>query len=79
MSATGALIEGLWNVPEGTRFAVRLAEGITVRAIARWCEDDRLGIEFAEPVNLEEPVRGTIAATRTSLPSAAIAGQRRFG
>jgi len=79
MSATGALIEGLWNVPEGTHFAVRLAEGITVRAIARWCEDDRLGIEFAEPVYLEEPVRGTIAATRTSLPSAAIAGQRRFG
>jgi PAS domain S-box-containing protein len=79
MSATGALIEGLWNVPEGTHFAVRLAEGITVRAIARWCEGDRLGIEFAEPVNLEEPVRGTIAAARTSLPSTGIAGQRRFG
>jgi diguanylate cyclase (GGDEF)-like protein/PAS domain S-box-containing protein len=77
MSASGALIEGLWNVPEGTVFTVRV-DGLAVRAIARWCEDDRVGIEFAERIHLEEAPRGVLGA-RPAFPVARAAHQRRFG
>jgi len=77
MSSTGALIEGLWNVPEGTVFTVHLAECVAVRATARWCEDDRVGIEFAERVNLEEAAHGTGVPGRTALIDST--QRRRFG
>ncbi|MFC3173410.1 EAL domain-containing protein [Novosphingobium bradum] len=79
MSSTGALVEGLWNVPEGTVFVVRLADGLTVRATARWCEDDRVGIEFAERVNLEDSVRVAASPARLAVPGASLAHTRRFG
>ena len=62
MSETGALVEGLWNVPEGTQFNVRLNEQKTVRAVTRWCDEDRLGIEFLTPIELDEATAGRSAA-----------------
>ena len=53
VSRNGAMIEGLWNVPVGTRFEVHLAEGYSVTAEARWCRDDRMGVEFARPLELD--------------------------
>ena len=50
VSATGALIEGLWNVPPGAVFHVRLSASHTVIATCRWCEDNRMGVEFAVPL-----------------------------
>jgi hypothetical protein len=47
ISRTGALIEGLRNVPAGTIFRVHLSDGHLVNATARWCEDDRIGMEFS--------------------------------
>jgi diguanylate cyclase (GGDEF)-like protein len=52
ISATGALIEGLWNVPPGTRFSFELAEGQIVHATARWSRDDRMGAEFDQAIDL---------------------------
>lgn len=52
ISATGALVEGLWNVPEGTMFAIELAEGQLVQAAARWSKDDRTGVEFDVSIDL---------------------------
>ena len=52
ISATGALIEGLWNVPEGTLFAIELSESQIINATARWGKDDRMGVEFAGAVDL---------------------------
>jgi hypothetical protein len=66
MSATGALVEGLWNVPVGTRFTVRISEKLKVTATARWCDEDRMGIEFATPVDLGEAARGAAAALRSA-------------
>ncbi|MES2494252.1 MAG: EAL domain-containing protein [Pseudomonadota bacterium] len=57
MSATGALIEGLWNVPIGTVFTVQLPNEAPVLAVARWCEEDRIGIEFSAPVAQTVEVR----------------------
>lgn len=52
ISPTGALIEGLWNVPEGTLFAIELAENQFVNATACWSRDDRMGVEFAGVVDM---------------------------
>ncbi|MDE2619822.1 MAG: EAL domain-containing protein, partial [Sphingomonadales bacterium] len=75
MSETGALVEGLWNVPEGTTFVVRLGERQSVRAVARWCEDDRVGMEFVTPIKLEEAPAPQVQARRE--PSRQ--GLQRFG
>ncbi len=52
ISATGALIEGLWNVPVGTLFSIDLSDVISVNATARWSKDDRVGVEFAGPIDV---------------------------
>jgi predicted signal transduction protein with EAL and GGDEF domain len=53
MSPTGALIEGLWNVPEGTTFTVHFSDRLHIRSTARWCEDGRIGVEFASAIRLD--------------------------
>lgn len=50
VSARGALIEGLWNVPDGTRFRIAVSDALTVAATARWCLDNRMGVEFDDPL-----------------------------
>jgi diguanylate cyclase (GGDEF)-like protein len=52
ISATGALVEGLWNVPEGTLFAIEFGDNHIVNATARWSKDDRMGVEFAANVDM---------------------------
>ncbi|HEX7871821.1 MAG TPA: EAL domain-containing protein [Sphingobium sp.] len=49
----GALIEGLADVPVGTVFEVALGGGVQVEALCRWSDGDRLGVEFAEPIQIE--------------------------
>ena len=61
ISATGAMIEGLWNVPKGTTFRVKMGPGHVVEAIARWSQDDRMGVEFAETMQLDQSGRALIA------------------
>ncbi|MEE4451191.1 EAL domain-containing protein [Novosphingobium resinovorum] len=53
VSQKGAMIEGLWNVPVGTTFGVHLSEGYVVMATSRWCKEDRMGLEFAQPLDLD--------------------------
>lgn len=50
ISATGALIEGLWNVPCSTVFSIRLAQERVCAATVRWTREDRIGVEFSEPL-----------------------------
>ncbi|WP_257539988.1 bifunctional diguanylate cyclase/phosphodiesterase [Sphingobium sp. CFD-1] len=52
ISATGALVEGLWDVPEGTTFIIELADNYFADAVAHWSKDDRMGVEFREAVDL---------------------------
>jgi hypothetical protein len=54
------LIDGLWNVPDGTIFRIALSESQFVSATSRWCEEDRMGVEFAEP--LERDTSGAAAS-----------------
>ena len=59
ISATGALIEGLWNVPRDTVFSIQLAQDRACTATVRWAREDRMGVEFSEP--LKFTVDGQIA------------------
>ena len=54
LSAQGALIEGLWDVPEGTQFTVQLARDITVQAVTRWSSENRIGLQFIQLVDVEK-------------------------
>jgi EAL domain-containing protein (putative c-di-GMP-specific phosphodiesterase class I) len=67
ISRTGALVEGLWNVPSGTIFRVELGERQPVTATTRWCRDNRMGVEFSRPLELDEGGRITAVSTRTTV------------
>ena len=54
ISQTGALVEGLWNVPPGTHFELHLARGYAIGAISRWSRDDRMGMEFDKPLAVDD-------------------------
>ena len=62
ISSNGALVEGLWNVPPGTVFTVHLSSSHSVTGTTRWCEDDRMGLEFSPP--LQSDADGGIPALR---------------
>jgi hypothetical protein len=66
ISSTGALVEGLWNVPPGTIFRIMLAEGQVITATARWCQDDRMGVEFAAPLDMDDAGRIVLLAQPSS-------------
>lgn len=53
ISSGGAMIEGLWNVPSGTSFNVAFSESKVVSVVSIWSEDDRMGVQFAEAIDLE--------------------------
>ena len=59
ISRSGALVEGLWNVPRDTIFRIRLSEQQAVTATARWSQEDRMGVEFSSAIDIEE--RGSLA------------------
>lgn len=62
ISARGAMIEGLWNVPERTVFQVALSEFHTIIGTCRWSEGGRMGTEFSAP--LVQDADGTFAAIK---------------
>ncbi|KLE33592.1 diguanylate cyclase [Aurantiacibacter gangjinensis] len=66
LSVSGALVQGLWNVPEGTQFIVRLATDFSISCTARWCQDDRMGVEFEIP--LQKDHGGNIVALKGAPP-----------
>ena len=66
ISTTGALIEGLWNVPVGTIFKVQISQTHSVTCTTRWSEDDRMGVEFANALTRDPS--GRIAAIQGAAP-----------
>ena len=65
ISQSGAMIEGLWNVPHGTEFQIHLADGHVVSATARWCKEDRMGVQFAQALALDATGAVLFAPSRT--------------
>lgn len=54
LSSRGALIEGLWNVPDGTALVIALGSDMRIEAEARWSEGNRVGVQFAEAIDIAE-------------------------
>ena len=54
ISVGGAMIEGLWNVPPGTTFNIAISKDLIVTAVSIWSEDDRMGLQFSQPLDLEK-------------------------
>jgi diguanylate cyclase (GGDEF)-like protein/PAS domain S-box-containing protein len=69
ISATGALVEGLWNVPVGTTFKLQISDSQAVTAITRWCQEDRLGLEFTVPLLRDANGRAAAAQAMASKPA----------
>lgn len=53
ISSTGALIEGVADVPDGTRFEIEFNGNLRIMGLARWSQEGRVGIEFETPVSVE--------------------------
>jgi diguanylate cyclase (GGDEF)-like protein/PAS domain S-box-containing protein len=69
ISQTGALVTGLWNVPGGTIFSLELGVGQTVTVTTRWCKEDRMGIEFSRPLDLDENGRIVLMPEQKRIPA----------
>ncbi|WP_260923087.1 EAL domain-containing protein [Novosphingobium sp. 9] len=67
ISPTGAMIEGLWNVPEGTPFVIHLADGLSVKAQTRWCHEDRIGVKFGKALDVDET--GSVQFSAVAAPA----------
>ncbi|MET0138387.1 MAG: EAL domain-containing protein, partial [Sphingobium sp.] len=57
ISSGGALVEGLADVPAGTKFTILFSSNYMVEAHCCWSSGDRMGVEFATPVQID-PARG---------------------
>ncbi|MCX7677274.1 MAG: PilZ domain-containing protein, partial [Alteraurantiacibacter sp.] len=66
ISVTGAMIEGIWDVPVGTVFNVQLSRDFSVSCTVRWSSEDRMGVEFASPLQRDRD--GRIMAVLSPAP-----------
>ncbi|GMM62274.1 EAL domain-containing protein [Novosphingobium pituita] len=79
LSLTGALVEGLWNVPVGTVFRIQLADGHVVSGTCKWSNDDRMGVEFTEPLKAGDDGRIAVVQIRPPAPLPDRSMQRKVG
>ena len=78
VSLSGAMVEGLWNVAAGTRFQIVLSAQETIGCVARWCEENRTGLEFDR--RLERGEDGQILALEDKVAtSQSVSGLRKTG
>ena len=68
ISVTGALLEGLWNVPVGTIFQVHLSDSHRITCTTRWSLDDRMGVEFTHPLQRDPTGRIVAISGRSPVP-----------
>jgi len=66
ISRMGAMVDGVSEVPAGTLFEVELTRDYVVQGTCRWSQGDRMGLEFAEAVEIAR-VRAPLEKER--LPS----------
>ncbi|MBB4860116.1 diguanylate cyclase (GGDEF)-like protein/PAS domain S-box-containing protein [Novosphingobium chloroacetimidivorans] len=79
ISRSGALVEGLWNVPTGTTFEVQLSDSLRRRATCRWCSEDRMGVGFDEPLPVDASGAVSFTPPRPVREKAEAAGLRKAG
>ncbi len=62
ISEGGAMIEGLWNMPPGSAMRIEFSADTSVTAQVRWARDNRVGVEFHQP--LRRRADGAIAVLK---------------
>ena len=77
ISVKGAMVEGLWNVPVGTRFNVAVSETLILHATCRWNIGDRMGLELDHPLQTEDDGAITMLARVQPQGRAALSRLRR--
>jgi diguanylate cyclase (GGDEF)-like protein/PAS domain S-box-containing protein len=50
ISDSGAMIEGLWNMPAGSALRIEFSADKSVTAQVRWSRENRVGVEFHQPL-----------------------------
>ena len=65
ISATGAMIEGLLDVPRGLAVNLEMGDDLAVASLVRWSQYGRTGLEFTEPLNFDNA--GGIGPVRRAL------------
>ncbi len=64
ISVSGAMVEGLWDVPKDTVFDLHFTRDYVVKVTSRWSREDRMGVEFERPLALDSEGRVIIALPR---------------
>jgi hypothetical protein len=71
ISRQGAMVEGLLDVPVGTTFEIDFGKNYIVSGTCRWSHEDRMGIEFAQAVEIER-LRAPAEKERSAVTTDAI-------
>ena len=78
LSDTGAMIEGLWNVPVGLDIDIALTDGLMMPGTVRWSSEGRVGVEFSARLSPAESAQiNTLRGVTTRMPAAVGELQRK--
>jgi diguanylate cyclase (GGDEF)-like protein/PAS domain S-box-containing protein len=72
ISESGAMVEGLWNMPPGSALRIELSADKSVTAMVRWSRENRVGVEFHQP--LKRRADGAFAVLKGQPAKAAAGG-----
>jgi diguanylate cyclase (GGDEF)-like protein len=61
ISRNGAMVEASLDVPAKSRIVLEFSDNVQIEAHVRWCQDDRLGVEFTGKVDHQDLKRRTFA------------------
>lgn len=53
LSHRGVMIEGIRNITQGSALSLELGGGLVVNGICRWSDEDRIGMEFDQPITMD--------------------------
>jgi diguanylate cyclase (GGDEF)-like protein/PAS domain S-box-containing protein len=72
ISESGAMIEGLWNMPAGSALRIEFGADKSVTAQVRWSRENRVGVEFHAP--LKRRADGSFAVLKSQRTQAPAVG-----
>ena len=71
ISESGAMIEGLWNMPAGNAMRIEFSADKSVTAQVRWSRENRVGVEFHQPLRRRADGSFTVLKGQTGQTSGA--------
>ena len=68
ISAGGMMVRAYSSIEAGTRVAIELKQGESIEGIARWVDDELLGVTFDEPIDVLGLLCSSIHGPRPRMP-----------